>query len=277
MKGDPEFVILKYQAWMDAEPFEPKILGAIVKEPLKPTTNYVSPQRQYNKEDLQEGSVKDFVLDNSVKDSKEATAKLQSLGGFNFKGEISNAILLKGKFIRFKRLQQVDDFWKLLKQDEKVKAKVPGWISIFNNWPPCLVVGIMICEDVELSYSGESSRTIDGNVEVPVGAITLAAGVPNPLGNAGDPELSMGGTHKQANLFKAKMGESKIFAIEVQTITTPILKLKQLKLLNVGPKFDDVRRAGPDSEDDEDDEEEPVVEDLILDRLTPRELEMITG
>jgi hypothetical protein len=41
MIGDPEFVILKYQSWLDTAKFENKILGSIVKEFLRPTNNYV--------------------------------------------------------------------------------------------------------------------------------------------------------------------------------------------------------------------------------------------
>jgi hypothetical protein len=41
MIGDPEFVILKYQSWLDTAKFENVILGSIVKEFLRPTNNYV--------------------------------------------------------------------------------------------------------------------------------------------------------------------------------------------------------------------------------------------
>jgi hypothetical protein len=41
MIGDPEFVILKYQSWLDTAKFENKIFGSIVKEYLRPTNNYV--------------------------------------------------------------------------------------------------------------------------------------------------------------------------------------------------------------------------------------------
>lgn len=31
MKGDPEFVILKYSAWLDASKFEDRMLGAVIR------------------------------------------------------------------------------------------------------------------------------------------------------------------------------------------------------------------------------------------------------
>lgn len=41
MIGDPEFVLLKYQSWLDTAKFENKVFGSIVKEYLRPTNNYV--------------------------------------------------------------------------------------------------------------------------------------------------------------------------------------------------------------------------------------------
>ena len=72
MKGDPEFVILKYQSWLETAKFENKILGAIVKEFLRPTNNYVpdSPLSYYTHYFI-EGSVTDFVLENSGSTSNE--------------------------------------------------------------------------------------------------------------------------------------------------------------------------------------------------------------
>jgi hypothetical protein len=63
MSGDPEFIILKYQAWMRTAAFEDTILGAIIKQPLSPSTNYVpDAPTAYISHALQEGSATDFVL-----------------------------------------------------------------------------------------------------------------------------------------------------------------------------------------------------------------------
>jgi len=40
MKGDPEFIILKYTVWMSAG-FENSIFGAIIRHLLSPSTDHV--------------------------------------------------------------------------------------------------------------------------------------------------------------------------------------------------------------------------------------------
>lgn len=263
-------MILKWQAWMDSKEFESKILGAIVKEHLKPTNNYVPDKNEpllYNKHKLLEGSIKDFVLDNSGSSAKEASAKLQSLGKFSFSGEMSEAIRLEGKLIRYKRLQQVDQFWKQLVLDEEVVSIVPEWSQYFSAWLPCLVVGIMICEDVEVSFTGEEKREVNGTVQVPIDTITLAAGIPNPLGNTNNPEASLGATHKNATIFKATMGKGDIFALELQKITTKAFRKKHLRLHPDGPVNDPVRLAGPGPDDEDDDDDK----DIFIDELDPQD------
>ena len=148
---------------------------------------------------------------------------------------------------------------------------MPDWISIFNTWPPCLVVGIMIAEDVELDYSGSTEKEIDGKVQVPLATIALAAGgVPVPI-DKGNLQASAG-THKQvATVFKAKSENSNIFALELKVVTTTLLRRKQLQLSKNGPKVDRDRLAG-DSESEESEEETDVqVEDLILEGFSDRE------
>jgi hypothetical protein len=274
MKGDPEFVILKYQAWMEASEFEETILGAIVKEPLSPSTNYVpdSPLK-YKTHEPQKGSATDFVLANAGDTANELGASLKSIGGYSVSGNKEDSVHLAGKFIRYKRIQQLDQFWAKLKEDADVKKTAPGWISFFNTWPVCLVVGIMICEDVELSMDGAQSRTHEGNVELPIGQITLAAGVPNPVSNLVDPQVKLASTKQTAAIFKAKMGKSSIFAVELRKVTTGMFRQKELQLKSDGPEVDSTRLAGDESDDEEDLSKPVVTEDLILDELGPEDYE----
>jgi len=273
---DPQFVILKHTAWMSVEKFESKILGAIVKEHLKPSNNYVGPVK-YKPEDFDflENKATNFVLDHSNSTSEDASAKLKSIGGFQIHGAMSEAYHLKGKLIRWKRFTQVDNYWSLMVKDATVKSKVPRWVSLFNSWPPCLVVGIMICEDVEVSTKEDQSREIIAEIEIPVSAVAAAAGAPNLLGDTGNPELSAASTLKKANIFKAKIGESSIFAIELQKITTPFLRTEQLHLNKRGPHIDLIRGAGP-SDDDGKGGETDADHDLTLDGFTDEEYALMT-
>jgi len=276
MKGDPDFVILKYSAWLDASKFEDKILGAIVRQFLKPTNAYVpeSPL-QYNDEELVEGSLTDFVLDNTSSADQSASLSLQSVAGFSFNGNTTDSVHLSGKLIRYKRLQQHDQFWAKLKDDANVSSRVPGWISIFNTWPVCLVVGVMVCDDVEVSLEGKQTLESEGHVEIPIGTITLAAGIPNPLGEAGQPQGNLSINKSVATIFKAKSGQSKIFALELRKVTTELLRRKELVLKDNGPDVGDGRLLGDD--EDEMGDESVTVADLILEKLSPEEFAEMAG
>src|SRR5688500_18117142 len=128
MKGDPEFIILKHAAWMSAG-FENSILGAVIKDPLSPSTNHVpSSPLQYNKYDLLERTATDFVLANTGAAASEVSGAVMAVANFAINGRTEDKIHLRGKLLRIKRLQQVDEFWAALRSDPIVKSTVPGWI-----------------------------------------------------------------------------------------------------------------------------------------------------
>ncbi|RYO63866.1 hypothetical protein AA0116_g4036 [Alternaria tenuissima] len=268
MKGDPEFVILKYQSWLDTAKFENKIFGSIVKEYLRPTNNYVpdSPLR-YNSHDFQEGTVTDFVLANTGAKSHEGNATLESVAGISFIGNTESSVELSGKLIRYKRLQQHDQFWSKLKADQDVKTIVPRWTSRYRA-PVCLVVGIMICEEVELSFDEKQAQEREAKGQLPIGKITLAAGVPNPVGNAADPRLGFNANRQVVTMFKGKINDSRIFALELKKITTAGWIKKDLKLRSQGPDVDSARLAAGESDEEDEDDEELKIEEFVLGGLS---------
>lgn len=264
MSGDPKFIILKYQAWMRTATFEDTILGAIIRQPLSPSTNYVpgAPAR-YLTHALQEGSATDFVLQGTGSTSHGATGSLTSIGQFSVSGSREASVHLNGKHIRYKRIQQLDQFWAKLREDPDVKRSMGDWISMWNTWPVCLVVGIMICEDVEISMDAAKTQERKAQGEIPVGEILLPSGGMNPLGKDANPKLEATSSQHTATLFRASMGESSIFAVELKIVTTGWLHRRLLRLKNKGPNVGDNRLAGMDSDEDSDDEA-PVDEELIL-------------
>ncbi|KAM0710564.1 hypothetical protein Q7P35_002235 [Cladosporium inversicolor] len=271
MIGDPEFVVLKYQSWLDTAKFENKILGSIVKEFLRPTNNYVPDlPLKHNSHDFQEGTVTDFVLNNTSLQGHENRAHLGSLAGVSFKGNTESSVQLGGKLIRYKRLQQHDQLWANLKADPEVKELVPRWTSRYRA-PVCLVVGIMMCEEVELSFDETQSREREANGQLPIGKITLAAGVLNPVGDAVDPQAGFNSNHQVVTMFKGRVNESRIFALELKKVTTEGWIHKELRLRSKGPDVDPTRLAAGESDDEDEDDENPRIEDLVLDGLSAEE------
>lgn len=274
MKGDPEFIILKHAAWVSAR-FEKSILGAIIRNPLSPWTDHVpnSPLR-YNNYDLLESTATDFVLDNKGAIASEVSGAVTAVANFAIKGRTEDKLHLRGKLLRIKRLQQVGEFWAALRSDPAVKSTVPGWISFYNTWPVCLVTGIMICEDVELGLNTATSDQRQAAGEVPVGAIALASGAPNPLGNSADPKLTACKSHEAAISFEARFNGSQIFAVELREVTTKWLHRKELILKSDGPgNIDPSRLAGRESDEDGDDDLDKSIdpEDLICIELDPKD------
>ncbi|KAJ5387335.1 hypothetical protein N7509_009876 [Penicillium cosmopolitanum] len=128
----------------------------------------------------------------------------------------------------------------------------------------------MICEEVELSMEGADSRTYEGNAELPIGQITLAAGVPNPVGNLFDPHANLSSTTRRVTVFKARTGKSSIFAVELKKVTTELFS-KTLKLKEAGLTVDALRLAEVPIESPQEALEKPVdAEDLLLDDLDPK-------
>jgi hypothetical protein len=217
MKGNPSSVILKHSAWLDASKYESQILGSIIRQPLRTTNDFVpSDPLQYNAFDLVEPTERltDFVLENTGTDTSHATAKLSSIAHLNFEGETTESVELAGKSITYKRLQQHSQFWDKLKANKAVIDTVPIWVKDAKGRPPCLVVGIMVAEDVELDFSGASKRETDGGVEAPIAKIATtvtAAPLPPNLGNVSAGAVT---AHTSASVFKAKTAKSNIFALD---------------------------------------------------------------
>ena len=149
------------------------------------------------------------------------------------------------------------------------------WTSCFRA-PVCLVMGIMICEDVELSFEGKASIKREGRIEIPVGEITLAAGALNTVSNASDPQGSFASNRQTVTIFKGQTGKSRIFALELRKISMKGWIWKDLDLQNEGPAVDATRlAANGESGDEEDADERPNIEDLVLTRLGQEEYKEI--
>jgi hypothetical protein len=77
------------------------------------------------------------------------------------------------------------NYFDKVKSDSDVTSRVPKWIK--SKTETCLVVGVMVCEDVEVEWTSEEKRDAEGHVTRPIGTIALAAGAPLPPGTDIDP------------------------------------------------------------------------------------------
>lgn len=246
--------------------FEGKILGAIIKNPASPTTNYVPEDPApitYVTRELQEGCARDFLLNGAGGRSQSAEASLTSIGGFRVAGATEASVHLAGKLVRHKRIQQLDQFWEQLRKDATVQESVPRWVKKRSKQPVCLVIGIMISEG-STEYETEARRTREwqGNGEIPMGQIASAAAGTNPLSKAGNVQLSAGLSNHTGTDLKASVDESNIFAVELKQITTPWFSRRRLELKDGDPSIDSTRLAGTGS--DKDWKDDVIVDDLVL-------------
>ena len=128
-------------------------------QPLSPSTHYVpDAPAAYISHALQEGSATDFVLEGTR------------------------------KHIQYKWIQQFDQFWARLREDPDVKRSLGDWVSAWNTWPVCLLVGIMICEDVGISMDAAKIRERKAQGGILVGEIVLPSSGVNPLGRDVNPK-----------------------------------------------------------------------------------------
>lgn len=273
MKGDYEYVILKHP-WLNAAKYESRLLGAVVRYPLQPTNDFIprdNPLKHNKGREIDPSEpLTDFVLSNTNTSVAEARATLSSLGNLTFKGEQNDSVNLAGKVIRYKRLEQHSLFWKELVTDSEFIENVPGWVADAKTWPPCLVVGIMIAEEIEIQSSETENHKRAGKIELPIVAVA------NYMPTVANSGIRGGTQHDHTSVFKATAPKAEIFALELRTISAPHKRLsrRRLTLNEYGPNFGRGRLAG-NSDSDENDEV-PEVEDLVLGSFTAEDYAQMT-
>ncbi|KAJ0120501.1 hypothetical protein J7T55_015230 [Diaporthe amygdali] len=263
MAKDPEFFILKQWAWMDTAEFEDTLLGAFVASYADPLGDSILPEpgnesylKKYTDGKTFGGKFTEFIIDNYREEKQDVGTLLNSLAGVTFSGETEEAVFLTGKLIRYRRLRDIRTFFGKVKQDDEVKSRVPNWIKLSDklrgDMGVCLVVGVMICEDVDVEWGAEDRKDVAGNLEIPIDKFILATPQPNPLDGTGNPQIHASSSQKVGRVFKAHSGESKIFALQLRSVTKGyILKHNELMLKRQGPSVDRGRVLGHDDGDND--------------------------
>ncbi|PWI64581.1 hypothetical protein PCL_09511 [Purpureocillium lilacinum] len=224
--ADPEFFMLKPSAWMDASTAD-TLLGSFVQNYADPLSGAHIPaigesHLQYSVGEIT-GSFTDFITDPYAERTKDPSVILNSLG-FKSTGETDEAFGLQGKLIWYRRLKDVDYFFDKVRNDSAVRSRVSKWISPWHN--AFLVVGIMICEDVDIIWTTDTTVS-QSNAEVPIRQITRATG---ELLSATDAHAEST-TEITGHLRRARSGQSKIFAIQLRPVTKGY-NIKQLSVID---------------------------------------------
>ena len=82
-------------------------------------------------------------------------------------------------------------------EDDEVVARVPGWIGPLDSHI-CMIVGVYLCENVEMSESNGQASAASVDVHIPAG--TAALPVPATTGNI---SLQAGRIADEQSHFKA--------------------------------------------------------------------------
>jgi hypothetical protein len=278
MNNDPEFLVLKNPVgWLAEDKWE-KILGAAVKNNWSPTSNSTPKNpKVYNKNELHEAKFEDFILKKSTLKSSFFSLTVQGLGQLKWAKSDGEELHLSGKVIYIKRLDQYEEYWKnVTSKDDEFKHKVAAWASEKDFWgrgkrQVCLVVGVLLCEDVVVAKSDEEVKTLRGTLGAPLGTvieeIALSHGVPISTDGAGNVEVATETKKENRTYFKAKSAGKKVCALELKIIK---VKNGELQLTEEQPKAPQNRRLGTN-----DDEEEVDPDDLFVGNISPKEWEAL--
>jgi hypothetical protein len=270
MGVDPVWVILDPKAWIDAS-WEKKLLGAVVRDFYSPTDNRKpdDPSRYYDETPISR-TFNDFVLTNKSSGETNVEAKLTTLIGAKVGKTTSQNIDLTSKTVELRRLNQHDEYWERVTKDLSLNQYLPMWIkkSRKKGAPNvCLVVGIAICENVEVEWEESKIVQRKASGEFPLDVITVAAGVPLPLG--ANLQATVTGEATHISIFKAKNVEQSIFALELKVVETEGW-IRPSYIVGRGPKVEPSRElADTDDDDDDDGDSEGVeIEDLALHKFS---------
>jgi hypothetical protein len=270
MGVDSVWVVLEPKAWVD-DTWEKKLLGVVVRDFYTPTNRKPDDPSRYhpNENGIITREFTDFVLNNEASSDTNIEARLTVLLGAKVINTSSIKVDLSAKTVRLRRLDQDEDYWEKLREDLSLKRVLPTWIKKAGKrgFPDvCLVVGIAICEDVEIEWDKKriAKREADGQFPLDV-VITVAAGsiLPVPVGS--NIEATVAKEKTQVYVFKAKQAKKSIFALELKVIEREGW-IETRTILGRGPAVEQGHELG-DNDDDDDDDDEVEVADLVLHEL----------
>ena len=230
MAKDPVFLILKpTTGWLPERDWT-EILGAAVKNPWSPTDDY-TPRRAwtYNKNPLVEDHYDGFVLQKEKTSSHSFEVEVNGLGKLRWGKSTGHKVDLSGKRIYIKRLRRHSEIWKeLTTKSEDFQEMVSEWVNDKRwgrtKYQVCLVVGLLICQDVIVASSDEEIKDREAKGGVPLGTIaecvSASQGAPISTGGVGDISAKVSESVVNRTYFEAKGHGKRIFALELKIISS---------------------------------------------------------
>lgn len=160
MARDPEFFVLKAPyGWLPES--ESNILGAVVPNPWAPTDAFCPDDPSiYNDNPPLEMPFEDFILRKDALTSNSNEVTVNKLGKLRWARSEGPKLELQGKVVYVRRLKQHLDFWKtMIEVDDDCREKVTEWVNerhrLRRKYQVCLIVGLLICQDVVVAASDE--------------------------------------------------------------------------------------------------------------------------
>lgn len=195
-----------------------------------------------------------FILRKDNISSNSFESKICGLGKLRWAKSIGHNIDLCGKRVLIRRLRKYGEFWKeMTSRDEDFQENVPEWLQEKHwgrkKYQVCLVVRLLMCQDVDVTASDEEAKDRIARGEVPLrtvtGYVAAAHGVPGPTSVAGNISSQVSETAFNGTYFQARGQGTRIFALELKMISS-----KKRKLELTDKTLDSDRKLGPDEEDD---------------------------
>ena len=241
MPADPTVFLLKSYLYLPGQDAA-AMLGRIVKNYHSPNDNF-APQHPelYNMFDVIPADYGTFSLGALQKRKSWAAILAENIGSIRWVGEGDKRTSLEGKRIWSRRLQQHDLFFEAVKEDDEVMARVPGWIGPLNSHI-CMIVGVYLCENVEMSESNGQASAASVDVHIPAG--TAVSPKPTTIGNI---SLQAGRLTDEQSHFKATGNGQYIFGLELKLVKRKKWRNpKELELTDNAPKIIPGRKLGPE-------------------------------
>ncbi|KZZ92017.1 hypothetical protein BBO_09559 [Beauveria brongniartii RCEF 3172] len=230
MAEGPEYLILKPGVgWISGEYWK-NLLGAAVKYPFMPLRDYVPDDPPYMQYAPDERLFDDMVLRQNIQQTKSGHFSVTGLGELRTAESANNQLNLQGKLIYIKSLQQHDAHWENIIKIKTFRQKVTKWLrerTMFGFGAPkhqvCLVVGILLCQDVSVAISKEEETKFEAGGQLPLGtvaeAVTASRGAPIQLKGAGNVVGGASTTTAGKKYFGIKGKEIQIFGLELRIIS----------------------------------------------------------